>query len=46
LSLFEAQLPLFSRDPAKPGAAVDLRSWPSSLPADAPRKIASVHLPG
>lgn len=46
VSLFESKLALFSRSTARPGAAIELGDWPRSLPADAPRGIASVHLPG
>jgi hypothetical protein len=45
VSLFEAQLALFSRFAARPGGAVALQSWPKELPADAPRDVASIQLP-
>jgi hypothetical protein len=46
LSLFEDKLAVFSSVPAEPGGSVALAGWPSSLPADAPRALASIHLPG
>jgi hypothetical protein len=46
LSLFEAKLAVFSPVPARPGGPVALTDWPNSLPANAPRALASIHLPG
>jgi hypothetical protein len=46
LSLFEADLSLFSPFKAVPGGPVALGEWPKSLPADAPRDVAPVHLSG
>jgi hypothetical protein len=44
VSLWEATLDLFSRDAAHPGGPIDLTDWPTALPADAPRDLASVPL--
>jgi hypothetical protein len=46
VSLFEADVALFSPFKAVPGGPVALGEWPKSLPADAPRNVASVHLTG
>jgi hypothetical protein len=44
VSLWEAQLDLFSRRPAVPGGPVELKDWPSALPPDAPRDLMRVRL--
>jgi hypothetical protein len=44
VTLWEAKVQLFSRTPATPGGSVDIAGWPSTLPADAPRNLASVAL--
>jgi len=44
VSLWEAKLDLFSRAAAKPGGAVDLASWPKTLPGAAPRDLVSIRL--
>ena len=46
VSLWEAKSDLFSRTAAAPGSAVDLGSWPATLPPDAPTDLASVRLHG
>jgi hypothetical protein len=46
VSIWEARLDLFSKARATAGGAIDLRDWPTRLPAGAPREIASVTLPG
>jgi len=45
VSLWEGKLTLFAREPAHPGGDVDLRDWPATLPADAPRDLDSIRLP-
>jgi hypothetical protein len=45
VSLWEGTLDLFSVKPARPGGPVDLRDWPSTLPANVPRDLLSVRLP-
>ncbi len=44
VSLWEDKLNLFSVSPAKPGGAIELQDWPATLPADAPRGLATVTL--
>ncbi len=44
VTLWEADLDLFSVTPATPGGAVELRSYPAVLPANAPRDLARVRL--
>jgi hypothetical protein len=46
LSLWEDKVQLFSRLPARPGGAVDLREWPTTLGRTAAVGIATIHLPG
>jgi hypothetical protein len=45
VSLWEAQLQLFSIATATPGGTIDLGSWPRTLPASAARGLATVRLP-
>jgi hypothetical protein len=45
VTLWEAELQLFSTRPATPGATIQLTSWPRTLPTNAPRDIAHVQLP-
>lgn len=45
VSVWEGTLDLFSRSAAKPGGGIDLRSWPSVLQPDVPRRLAIVRLP-
>jgi hypothetical protein len=42
LSIWEANLTLFSRAPALPGGAIDLRDWPRTLAPGVPRNLASL----
>ena len=44
VSLWEGKLDLFSRAPAQPGGAIDLRDWPKALAPDSPRDLARVAL--
>ena len=44
VSIWEEKLNLFSVAPAKPGDAIDLRDWPTTLPAEVPRGLATVTL--
>lgn len=44
VALWEAKLDLFSVAAATPGGAIDLRNWPTVLPADAPQDLARVRL--
>lgn len=44
VSIWEGKVNLFSVPEAKPGGAVDLTHWPSTLPREAPRDLVSVRL--
>lgn len=44
VSIWEGKLNLFSRSEAKPGGAIDLLSWPSTLPREAPRNLLAIQL--
>jgi hypothetical protein len=44
VALWEAKLNLFSRPVAKPGAAIDLVSYPATLPPEAPRNLVQIPL--
>jgi hypothetical protein len=46
LHLWENQRQFFSHFPAKPGAAVDLGSWPTQLGVAAPSGLAVVKVSG
>jgi hypothetical protein len=45
VSLWEAELQLFSSTKASPGGAIDVASWPRSLPGDAVADVTTVKLP-
>lgn len=44
VTLWEAVLDLFSVTPATPGGAIELGSWPTVLPVDAPQNLVRVRL--
>lgn len=46
VALWEARLNLFSRREATPGGPIDLVSWPTALPSDAPRQLVQIQLKG
>ena len=46
VSLWEGQLILFSKAAPQSGGPVDLQDYPTALPADAPRDVATVKLSG
>jgi hypothetical protein len=44
VSLWEAKLNLFAQAEATPGGPIDLASWPTALPSDAPRQLLQIKL--
>lgn len=46
VTFWESQAQFFTASNAKPGGALDLSIYPTSLPTDAPQNIATVKLPG
>jgi len=45
VSLWEAEIQLFSTLPAAPGSPIELGSWPRTIPRDAARTLMTIRLP-